>query len=84
MVCAGTGAGAGAGAAALGFSSGCLVRKESNNATVVFQPQSTTNLSVQPFTNNGTPITNTFEMPGNKGFMRIQAKPASVPVPPGL
>jgi hypothetical protein len=61
---------------------GIMVRKESNNATVVFQPQSTTNLSVQPFTNNGTPITNTFEMPGNKGFMRIQAKPAPTPVLP--
>jgi hypothetical protein len=53
---------------------GAMVQKQGNNAVVSFQPQTTTDLT-QPFTNNGTPITNTIPMPGNKGFLRIQAKP---------
>jgi hypothetical protein len=52
---------------------GAMVQKQGNNAVVTFQPQTTTDLT-QPFTNNGTPITNTIPMPGNKGFLRIQAK----------
>jgi hypothetical protein len=53
---------------------GLMVQKQGSAATVTFQPQSTTDLS-QPFTNNGTAITNEIPMPGNKGFIRIQAKP---------
>lgn len=53
---------------------GMMVQKQGNNATVIFQTQTTTDLATQPFTNNGTPITNTVPMPSNKGFLRIQAK----------
>jgi hypothetical protein len=53
---------------------GLMIQKQGTNGTVVFQPQTTTDLATQPFTNNGTPITNTVPMPGNKGFLRIQAK----------
>jgi Immunoglobulin domain/Regulator of chromosome condensation (RCC1) repeat len=52
---------------------GMMVQKQGGNAVVSFQPQTTTDLT-QPFTNNGTPITNTIPMPGNKGFLRIQAR----------
>jgi len=52
---------------------GLMVQKQGSNAVVSFQPQTTTDLT-QPFTNNGTPITNTVPMPGNKGFLRIQAR----------
>jgi hypothetical protein len=60
---------------------GAMVRKEGETATVVFQPQTTTDLATQPFTNNGTPITNVIPMPGNKGFLRIQIKPPPLPLP---
>ncbi len=60
---------------------GAMVRKEGETATVVFQPQTTMDLATQPFTNNGTPITNVIPMPGNKGFLRIQIKPPPLPVP---
>jgi hypothetical protein len=53
---------------------GVMIQKQGTNGTVVFQTQTTTDLATQPFTNNGTPITNTVPMPGNKGFLRIQAK----------
>jgi hypothetical protein len=52
---------------------GAMVQKQGNNAVVTFQAQTTTDLT-QPFTNHGTPITNTIPMPGNKGFLRIQAR----------
>jgi len=52
---------------------GLMVQKQGTNATVVFQTQTTTNL-MQPFTNNGTPITNTIPMTADKGFLRIQAR----------
>ncbi len=52
---------------------GLMVQKQGGNAVISFQPQTTTDLT-QPFTNNGTPITNTIPMPGNKGFLRIQAR----------
>ena len=52
---------------------GLMVQKQGGNAVVSFQPQTTTDLT-QPFTNNGTPITNTIPMSGNKGFLRIQAR----------
>ncbi len=54
---------------------GLMLQKEGSNAVVTFQPQTTTDLATQPFTNNGTAITNTIPMPGNKGFIRINAKP---------
>jgi hypothetical protein len=53
---------------------GLMIQKQGNNAVISFQPQTTTDLT-QPFTNNGTPITNEIPMPGNKGFIRINAKP---------
>lgn len=53
---------------------GLIVQRQGTNAVVSFQPQTTTDLT-QPFTNNGTPITNSIPMPGNKGFIRINAKP---------
>jgi hypothetical protein len=53
---------------------GLMVQKQGSNAVVTFQPQISTDLNL-PFTNNGTPITNTIPMPGNKGFIRINAKP---------
>jgi len=52
---------------------GLMIQKQGNNTTVVFQTQTTTNLS-QPFTNIGTPITNAVPMTGDKGFLRIQAR----------
>jgi hypothetical protein len=51
-----------------------MVQRQGSSAVVTFQPQTTTDLNL-PFTNNGTPITNTIPMPGNKGFIRINAKP---------
>jgi hypothetical protein len=54
---------------------GLMIQKQGTDATIVFQPQTTTDLITLPFTNHGTPITNTIPMPGNKGFLRIQAKP---------
>lgn len=53
---------------------GLMIQKQGTNGTVVFQTQTTTDLATQPFTNNGTPITNTVPIPGNKGFLRIQAR----------
>lgn len=58
---------------------GLMVQRQGGNAVVAFQTQTTTDLATQPFTNNGTPITNTVQMPGNKGFIRIQAKPNPTP-----
>lgn len=58
---------------------GLMVQKSGSNAVVSLQPQTTTDLT-QPFTNNGTPIIHSIPMPGNKGFLRINAKPEqSVP-----
>ncbi len=53
---------------------GLILQKQGSNAIVTFQPQTTTDLT-QPFTNNGTAITNVIPMPSNKGFIRINAKP---------
>jgi len=55
---------------------GLMIQKQGSSAVVSFQPQTTTDLATQPFTNNGTAITNEIPMPGNKGFIRIQANPA--------
>jgi hypothetical protein len=54
---------------------GLMIQRQGSSANIVFQPQTTTDLATQPFTNNGTPITNAIPMPGNKGFIRINAKP---------
>jgi hypothetical protein len=59
---------------------GLMIQRQGTNAVVSFQPQTTTDLT-QPFTNNGTTITHTIPMPGNKGFIRINAKPDSTPTP---
>ena len=52
---------------------GLMIQKQGTDATVVFQPQTTTDLVTVPFTNNGPPITNTVPMPGDKGFLRVEA-----------
>jgi len=52
---------------------GLMIQKQGTNATIVFQPQTTTDLLTVPFTNNGPPITNTVPMPGDKGFLRVGA-----------
>ena len=54
---------------------GAMVQKQGETATVVFQPQTTMDLATQPFTDSGPAITNEIPMPGDKGFLRIQAKP---------
>ena len=52
---------------------GLMIQKQGTEATIVFQPQTTTDLVTLPFTNNGPPITNTVPMPGDKGFLRVEA-----------
>jgi hypothetical protein len=52
---------------------GLMIQKQGTDATIVFQPQTTTDLVALPFTNNGTPITNAIPMPGDKGFLRVEA-----------
>jgi sulfatase modifying factor 1 len=52
---------------------GLMIQKQGTDATIVFQSQTTTDLATLPFTNNGTPITNTVPMPGDKGFLRVEA-----------
>lgn len=54
---------------------GLMIQKQGSNAIVTFQPQTTTDLGITPFTNNGPPITNQILMPGGKGFIRIRANP---------
>ncbi len=54
---------------------GLMIQRQGSSAVVTFQTQTTTDLATQPFTNNGTAITNVIPMPGNKGFIRINAKP---------
>jgi hypothetical protein len=54
---------------------GMMIQKQGSSALVSFQPQTTTNLATQPFTNNGTAVTNEIQMPGDKGFLRIEARP---------
>ena len=61
---------------------GLMIQKTGTNAAVSFQPQTTTDLATEPFTNNGTPITHEISVPGNKGFIRINAKPMATPIPP--
>jgi hypothetical protein len=52
---------------------GLMIQKQGTEATIVFQPQTTTDLVTLPFTNNGPPITNTVPMLGDKGFLRVGA-----------
>ncbi|MGA1540428.1 MAG: leucine-rich repeat domain-containing protein [Chthoniobacterales bacterium] len=53
---------------------GAMVPKSNGVASVSIQPLTTTNL-MEPFTNNGVPITFEVPMPADRAFMRIQAKP---------
>jgi hypothetical protein len=53
---------------------GLMIQKEGTTGTVVFQPQTTIDLATEPFTDFGNPISIPVPMPGNKGFLRIQAK----------
>ena len=53
---------------------GAMVPSSNGVASVTIQPTTTTNL-MQPFTNNGAPITFEVPMPANRAFMRIEAKP---------
>ena len=52
---------------------GLMIEKQGTDVTIVFQPQTTTDLVTVPFTNNGPPITNAIPMPGDKGFLRVGA-----------
>ncbi len=52
---------------------GLMIQKQGTDATIVFQPQTTTDLVTLPFTNNGPPVTNAIPMPGDKGFVRVGA-----------
>jgi len=54
---------------------GVMLRKNGTNATVVFQPQTTTDVATRAFADHGAPVSLTVPMPGDKGFLRIQAKP---------
>jgi hypothetical protein len=56
---------------------GLIVAKQGDVATFVIDTQVTTNLHTQPFSNIGERITNYVTMPGNTGFLRIQAIPAA-------
>jgi hypothetical protein len=60
---------------------GLMLQKQGSNAVVTFQPQTTTDLTL-PFTNNGTPVTNTIPMPGNKGFLRMWIRDSTPPPTP--
>lgn len=52
---------------------GLMVKKQGDHATISFQTQTTTDLALQPFTDNGPAITNQVLMPGSKGFLRLRA-----------
>lgn len=54
---------------------GLMIQKQSSNATVSFQLQTTTDLATLPFANNGAPVVKEIPMPEQKGFLRIQVKP---------
>lgn len=60
---------------------GLMIPKAGGVATIAFQPQTTTNLATEPFTNNGAPITFEIPLSANHGFMRVEAKPFATPVP---
>jgi hypothetical protein len=49
------------------------IQKSGITAEIGLQLQSTTNLSTQPFTNLGEPVSLQVEMPGDKGFIRVHA-----------
>ncbi len=61
---------------------GLMLQKQGSNAVVTFQTQTTTDLATQPFTNNGTAITNTIPMPSNKGFLRMWIRDSTPPPTP--
>lgn len=52
---------------------GLMIQKQGTNATIVLQPQTTTDLATKPFTNSGPPITYTIPMPGDKEFLRVKS-----------
>jgi hypothetical protein len=54
---------------------GTIVARQGDAATFVIETQATTNLKTQVFSTIGQPLTNVIPMPGNAGFLRIQAKP---------
>ena len=54
---------------------GTIVARQGDAATFVIETQATTNLKTQVFSTIGQPLTNVIFMPGNAGFLRIQAKP---------
>ena len=49
---------------------GSMTPRGDGVAIVTFQPQTTTNLATQPFTNNGSPVIFEVPMPEDKAFMR--------------
>lgn len=57
----------------LNIAGGMMMQKQGSNAVVTLQFQTSTNLVT--FADYGSPITNTIPMPGDKGFIRVQAKP---------
>jgi hypothetical protein len=50
-----------------------MVKKEGGNAVFELRLQTTTNISTQPFSDYGDPVTNTIPMPGRAGFLRVRA-----------
>lgn len=49
-----------------------MIQRVGQNAVLKMQLQMSSDLATQPFTNYGSPITNSIPMPGNKGFIRIR------------
>jgi hypothetical protein len=49
-----------------------MIQKTGNNVSLQMQLQTSVDLSTQPFTNHGDPITTSISMPGNKGFLRVR------------
>jgi hypothetical protein len=54
---------------------GTIVARQGDTATFVMETQATTNLKTQVFSTIGQPLTNVILMPGDAGFLRIQARP---------
>jgi hypothetical protein len=49
-----------------------MIQKTGSNVSLQMQLQTSMDLSTQPFTNHGEPITTSISMPGNKGFLRVR------------
>jgi hypothetical protein len=54
---------------------GTIAAKSGDSVKFVVQPQATTDLMSRPFTNAGPAVTNILQLPGDKSFLRIQARP---------